>query len=176
MTPRHTGRALSVTALLAVSLTAAPTASAVADAPEQLRAKFIANLVAHHSGKCLDVSGGDTADGAKVQQWTCGGWRNQEWNLVATSNGYYTIRAGHSGKCLDVYGAGTVDGTKVLQWTCNGAANQEWRLDQRDNGYFTIVARHSGKCLDVSGRGQADGVVVHQWTCGGWPNQEWRLA
>jgi hypothetical protein len=28
-------------------------------------------LVAAHSGKCLDVSGASTADGTLIQQWSC---------------------------------------------------------------------------------------------------------
>ncbi|GAQ52472.1 RICIN domain-containing protein [Streptomyces acidiscabies] len=44
-------------------------------------------LVAVHSGKCVDVSGVSTASGAKVNQWTCDaasalpGKRNQVWRL-----------------------------------------------------------------------------------------------
>lgn len=38
------------------------------------------NLVNRNSGKCLDVDAVSTADGAKVQQWTCGsGATNQQW-------------------------------------------------------------------------------------------------
>jgi hypothetical protein len=43
-------------------------------------------LVARHSGRCVDVSGVSTAAGARVHQWTCnpvgqGGTRNQTWRL-----------------------------------------------------------------------------------------------
>jgi len=31
-----------------------------------------------HSGKAVDVSGGSTADGANVQQWTYNGGNNQQ--------------------------------------------------------------------------------------------------
>ena len=30
-------------------------------------------------GKCLDVNGGATADGTKIQLWTCNGGANQQW-------------------------------------------------------------------------------------------------
>ncbi|GLW09451.1 hypothetical protein Misp01_45800 [Microtetraspora sp. NBRC 13810] len=177
----HAGQAMAVTAaLLAIPFAAAPAAGAVtADAPERLGARFTATLVARHSGRCLDVSGVSTADGAILHQWSCiNGQPNQEWTFVATSNGYYTLRASHSGKCLDVSGVSTADGAPVHQWTClNNQRNQEWRLAQKDNGYFSLVARHSGKCLDVAGVSTAQGAPVHQWTCiNGQPNQEWRLA
>jgi hypothetical protein len=35
-----------------------------------------------HSGKCVDVNGSSTADGANVQQWTYLAGANQQWRLV----------------------------------------------------------------------------------------------
>ena len=40
-------------------------------------------LVARHSGKCLDVRSGSTADGAAIIQWTCTGATNQQWTRTA---------------------------------------------------------------------------------------------
>ncbi|MGW3961015.1 RICIN domain-containing protein [Amycolatopsis sp. NPDC005003] len=39
-------------------------------------------LVNRRSGKVLDVTGGGTADGVKVVQWTWTGGANQQWQLV----------------------------------------------------------------------------------------------
>ena len=76
-------------------------------------------------GKCLDVSGGGTANGTKVQLWACNGGGNQNW--AAQSDG--TLRNPQSGKCLDVSGNNSADGTVVHLWTCiAGAANQKWTL------------------------------------------------
>jgi hypothetical protein len=33
------------------------------------------------SGKCLDVSGNNSADGTQVHLWTCTGAGNQNWSL-----------------------------------------------------------------------------------------------
>ncbi len=175
------GRALALAAaLIAGPFLAAPAAGAATDeGMTKPGLRFRATLVARHSGKCLDVSGVSTQTGANIHQWTCiYNQPNQEWNLVATSDGYYTLRATHSGKCLDVSGVSTQDGANVHQWTClYNQPNQEWKLIQRDNGYFILVARHSGKCLDVAGVSTDDGANVHQWSCiYGQPNQEWRLA
>ena len=74
------------------------------------------------AGKCVDVSGGGTADGTKVQLWTCTGSANQQW----TVNGD-TLRA--LGKCLDVAGGSTANGTQVQLSTCNGTGGAE--LDGR---------------------------------------------
>lgn len=39
-------------------------------------------LISLNSGKCLDVSGNSTANGAKVQQWTCNGTTAQYFKTV----------------------------------------------------------------------------------------------
>jgi hypothetical protein len=75
-------------------------------------------------GKCLDVNGGATADGTKVQLWSCNGGNAQRW--AAQSDG--SLRNTPSGKCLDVSGNNSADGTVVHLWTCNGGANQKWTL------------------------------------------------
>ena len=76
-------------------------------------------------GKCLDVSGGGTANGTKVQLWACNGGGDQNW--APQSDG--TLRNPQSGKCLDVSGNNSADGTIVHLWTCNSsAANQKWTL------------------------------------------------
>ncbi|CCK24981.1 secreted glycosyl hydrolase [Streptomyces davaonensis JCM 4913] len=116
-------------------------------------------------GKCLDVDGSNTADGTKVQLWTCNGTGAQNWTLA--TNG--TVQA--LGKCLDVSGGGTADGTRIQLWTCNGTGAQTW-APQSDG---TVRNPQSGKCLDASGGTWNDGTPVHLWTCHTGPNQKWVL-
>ncbi|MFI6930641.1 RICIN domain-containing protein [Streptomyces sp. NPDC050287] len=90
------------------------------------------------SGKCLDVSGASTADGAAVIQYTCNGATNQMFTLnpvTALGNSKdYQLVAVHSGKCVDVSQISTATGAKIHQWTCDPASalnnkkNQIWRL------------------------------------------------
>jgi glucose/arabinose dehydrogenase len=117
------------------------------------------------NGKCLDVSGGGTADGTKIQLWTCNGTAAQRWTVAADG----TFQA--LGKCLDVSGGGTADGTKVQLWTCNGSGAQKW-APQADG---TVRNPQSGKCVDASGGTWNDGTAVHLWTCHTGPNQKWTL-
>ncbi|MEF9901695.1 ThuA domain-containing protein [Streptomyces sp. P9-A2] len=117
------------------------------------------------NGKCLDVDGGGSADGTKVQLWTCNGTGAQTWTLAGDG----TFRA--LGKCLDVSGGASADGTKVQLWTCNGTGAQEW-APQPDG---TVRNPRSAKCLDVSGGTWNDGTPVHLWTCHTGPNQKWTL-
>jgi glucose/arabinose dehydrogenase len=119
------------------------------------------------ASKCLDVSGGATADGTQIQLYTCNGTAAQQWTASPGS----TVKA--LGKCLDVSGGGSADGTKIQLWTCNGSGAQNWSW-QADG---TLRNPQSGKCLDVSGNNSADGTDVHLWTCIAGPpaNQKWIL-
>ncbi|HJZ75941.1 MAG TPA: DUF1800 family protein [Vicinamibacterales bacterium] len=132
-------------------------------------------LVAHHSGKCLDVSGQSTDDGAPVVQWTCNGGLSQRWTLQPTDDGNFVLVAAHSGKALDVRGAALKDGARVIQYAINGGANQEWLPQPVGDGYYTLTAHHSGKVLDLSGESLDDGAQVIQWPLNGGANQEWLL-
>ncbi|UPZ34546.1 ricin-type beta-trefoil lectin domain protein [Streptomyces sp. LRE541] len=116
--------------------------------------------------KCLDVDNANTADGTKVQVWTCNSTSAQEWSLLSTG----AVRA--LGKCLDIDNSGTADGTKVQLYTCNGTAAQVWQ--PQTNG--TLRNPQSGKCLDVTGGASADGTAVHLWTCGSQQSQKWVLS
>ncbi|MFE9139094.1 RICIN domain-containing protein [Streptomyces sp. NPDC007355] len=82
------------------------------------------NVVARHSGKCLDVSGLSTADGAEVFQYACNGGRNQEW-AVRGSGGYLTLTARHSAKCSRPSGGSTTNGAGAVQWACDGTTSQQ---------------------------------------------------
>ena len=116
------------------------------------------------ANKCLDVDNAGTADGTKVQLYTCNNSTAQRW--TRTGN---TFRA--LGKCLDISGGASADGTKVQLWTCNTSGAQNWT--PQSNG--TIVNPQSGKCLDVSENNPADRQQIHIWTCTAGANQIWRL-
>ncbi|GAB3427297.1 RICIN domain-containing protein [Flindersiella endophytica] len=135
------------------------------------------NLIARHSGKCADVSGGSYANGAGVVQAACGsgsGTQSQQWWLESAGSGYYRIVTRHSGLCLDVSSSSTADGANLLQWPCGTGTNQQWQLQDAGSGYYRVVARHSGKCLDVAGSATTDGTRLTQWACNGGTNQQFQ--
>lgn len=168
---------MKLTRLLATA-TALVTAGLItcAQAPSASAATFTAELVARHSQKCVSVAGVSNANGAAAVQWDCLDAPNQQWKLVATSAGYYTVAAVNSGKCLSVSGASVQNNATVVQWDCVGGTNQEWRLVQKDNGYFSIEARHSGKCLSVAGVSNDNNAALVQWDCVEGTNQHFRLG
>ncbi|MEU2658229.1 RICIN domain-containing protein [Streptomyces sp. NPDC007325] len=136
------------------------------------------SLSVRSSGKCADVADFDSADGAGIVQWGCGGDINQQyWFKNVGTSGYVQIMARNSGKCLEVDGASVDDGAAVVQKTCGSQKSQHWKIEPSgDAGYSRLVARHSGKCLDVSEYSYADGAVIDQWTCNDGQNQQWDRA
>ncbi len=66
------------------------------------------------AGKCLDNSGGRTANGNPIVLATCDGSAGQQWTLPG--NG--TIR--NQGHCLAVKHAGTTSMTPVWLYACDG--------------------------------------------------------
>ncbi|MEU3827770.1 chitinase [Streptomyces sp. SID486] len=115
------------------------------------------------AGKCLDIAGASSADGAPVQLYDCNGTNAQQWTVGSDG----TIRA--LGKCLDVTGNSTADGAKAQLWTCTGGANQKWTVTAAHD----IVNPQAGKCLDVTDNNSANGTRIQIWSCGGGANQKW---
>jgi hypothetical protein len=135
------------------------------------------NIVARHSGKCLDINGASTEDGALLLQWDCIGVSNQVFILVPAGGDFYQIVAAHSNKCLDVDTSEDTyhNGAEVRQMTCSGADNQQFRLEDAGDGYFKIKAKHSELVLDVYGKSEDNGAKVVQWTDSSSTNQAFEL-
>jgi hypothetical protein len=120
------------------------------------------------TGKCVDISGAATADGTKIQLWTCNGTGAQRWTWSGgTSAGTITAL----GKCLDVSGGGTADNTRVQLWTCNGSGAQNWTAGSDG----TLRNPQSNKCLTPQAGGTADGTQLVILTCSGAANQRWTM-
>ncbi|MEU5529705.1 RICIN domain-containing protein [Micromonospora chersina] len=112
------------------------------------------------SNRCLDVSGGRTADGTRTQSWDCLNNAAQKWRWSGGS-----LVNPNSGKCLDVAGGSTADGAEVRLWPCLGNGAQQWVAQPNGN----LVNPASGKCLDADGWGTANGTRTILWTCGPGP-------
>lgn len=133
-------------------------------------------VVARHSGKCLDVPGSSTANGTNIIQFTCNHTTNQRWEISEGPSGYHYIIPKHSGKCLDVAGSSTGDRALVIQYNCNYTHNQQWVLTRKPNGFYRIVARHSRKALDIESSSSSNGARLVQFTSNNTTNQEFRLT
>jgi hypothetical protein len=140
-------------------------------------------IIAKHSGRCLDVVGGSVSNGVGVVQWDCHGGENQQWLFSRDPiTGYYKITARHSGKVLDVFGGifSQGEGVDVQQRDFNGADNQMWSVTPSvtpgDVDCYVISAKHSGKSLSIEA--SWNGAPARQFSFGyGYNrlNQVWRL-
>jgi hypothetical protein len=138
-----------------------------------------------HSGKCLDVPGGSTANDVLIDQWDCvttASWELFRFERIGGSP-YYQIRTAAE-KCVDLQAWSLLDDTPVLQYTCHAAGvtkpNQQFRLELVSGGGYEPVVRlqvvHSGKCLRVSGASTANGARIVQAPCAANPAPEARFA
>lgn len=134
-------------------------------------------LVNRNSGKCLDVNGGNTADGTNIFQWTCTGGSNQKWKVEDLGDDTSRLVNVATGKVMDVADCSASDGADIRQWSWLNNKCQRYRLVFTASGdYVRIVNESTGKVADVADCSAANGADVRQWT---WLNntcQQWRLV
>jgi len=116
-------------------------------------------------GKCLDDTGNSSANGNKVQMWSCNGGAAQEWTYAEDG----TLRI--HGKCLDVIGDGTSSGTGVQIWSCTGAGNQQWVPSSNAQ----LVNPVSDRCLTDPSGSTANGTKLQINNCGTGTRDEWTV-
>jgi hypothetical protein len=126
-------------------------------------------LKALHSGKCLDVQGGSTANGAKIIQYSCHGGTNQRFYTTPhpVVSGAVQIRIGN-GKCLAISANSNDNSAPAVQWTCDNLQGQTWFL--RDDALENL----SGKCLDIQGASQDNSAFAIQYNCKVSDNQKFK--
>src|SRR4051812_10769686 len=123
-------------------------------------------LVIANNGLCLDVAGASTAAGATVDQQTCGGQTNQQFQFVPVSGGYGRLQAQHSGYDVAVANSSTTAGAPdIVQQAPNSAPNSLWLPVQQSDGSYSFKNQNSGLCLDVFGANSTAGQQLDQWQC-----------
>ncbi|GAA4613006.1 hypothetical protein GCM10023195_56090 [Actinoallomurus liliacearum] len=123
-------------------------------------------LVVGSDGLCLDVYGNSGAAGAAIDQWTCNGQSNQQFQFLPGSNGYGELQAQNSGQVVAVANGSTAQGIPdIVQQARNGAANTMWQPIQQSDGSYEFKNQNSGLCLDVYGAGGILGQQLDQWPC-----------
>ncbi|MFI5881156.1 RICIN domain-containing protein [Streptomyces sp. NPDC051554] len=182
LTGRHPlPRALTAVALVATTVTGIEfatqaSASAASTAAAALPTGYT-TVVNKGSGKCVDARSAASADGTAVQQYTCNGSTAQNWQLVATSDGYYRVNSNlNAAEAWDVTGVSTADSALIQLWTYSGGNNQQWLPVAEADGAYHFVNRNSGKCLDVPSASTADSVQLAQYTCNGTAAQSFTLG
>jgi streptogrisin C len=117
-----------------------------------------------YGGKCIDVPGGNPADGTQLQMYDCNGSAAQSWTFAADG----TVRA--FGKCMDVAWGSRDNGAIIQIVGCSGNPAQQFVL----SGAGDLVNPQANKCVDVSDWNTGNGAKLIQWECTGGANQKWR--
>jgi hypothetical protein len=115
---------------------------------------------------CADVYGNTSASGAAIDQWTCSGQANQQFQFVPASGGYGELQAQNSGDDITVSGTVTAAGTPdIVQQPVSGSAASQWLPVQQSDGSWSFKNSASGLCVDVYGASTSTGQQFDQWTC-----------
>ncbi|MEU0945516.1 RICIN domain-containing protein [Streptomyces canus] len=123
-------------------------------------------LVVANNNLCLDVYGASSSAGAAIDQWTCNGQSNQQFQFVPASGGYGELRAQNSGQDVAVAHSSTTAGTPdIVQQPPGTTANSLWLPVRQSDGSYAFQNRNSGLCLDVYGAGSTAGQQLDQWQC-----------
>ena len=127
---------------------------------------------------CLDVYGASSNSGAVIDQWTCNGGTNQQFQFVPSSGGYGELRAQHSGQDVVVANGSTAQGSpNIVQGPPGAATSGLWQPLPQTDGSYEFRNQNSGLCLDVYGAGSNLGQQLDQWPCRNLPgtNQDFTL-
>jgi hypothetical protein len=125
------------------------------------------------SGKVLN-SGGSTADGSPVSQWTQEASPNLEWTFVPTANGYYQIENVFSGLDVVVSKAATTNNAPLIQWTFGSSGDDQWK-PVLTNGHWVFFNLHSGLVINNPAGSTANGTQYGQYRWANSPNEEFSV-
>ncbi|MBB5119267.1 hypothetical protein AF335_21345 [Streptomyces eurocidicus] len=142
-------------------------------APARAAPQQEVNILAAHSGKCLEVA--SAAVGEPVRQQRCVGSPRALWYLRASEAGGGTVNIvnAYSGKCLEVENSSPANGAAVRQGDCTGRPGADFALvDAGDNAWLQPSTASPRKCVEVTGSALEDGVPLRQWDCARQPGAE----
>ncbi|MGA4846849.1 RICIN domain-containing protein [Streptomyces sp. G5(2025)] len=130
------------------------------------------NIIAVHSGKCVETKDSSQSLDAPIVQADCTGQVGAEWYLRESPTGGGTVNVvnARSNHCLIVPDPGSAGvGTRTRQGACTAAAGADFRLV--DSGAEHVGLRAAAPspalCLDVASGSHGSGVPVQLAQCYG---------
>jgi hypothetical protein len=120
-----------------------------------------AQMLSTDSGACIEVQGGNVADGTPIDVYQCTGSPNQVWTIT---NGVIT---GIGGSCLDVKGSASAAKAPIILVACNGRGSQQWAFA---NGQIVGIG---GKCLTAGAITASNTAALTLSRCRAVANQLW---
>jgi galactose oxidase len=162
----------AVVALAALGLGSAP--AAAYSTPGQ--------WIDQNSDQCIGVDFASQSPGARIVQYACDNYTDQNWiqdpttEIDSGGRAYFRWVDQNSGQCIGVTGGSLYAGAKIIQWPCYNAADQHWAVVSTGGDYSALVNFSSGMCLGVPGGSLALGTQLVQWYCNGAADQNWRFT
>lgn len=129
----------------------------------------------------LDLSGGNTADGAAIRLYTPNGTASQLFVVsssdvnIATGVSMIITSVANKKLVTDVTSASTANEARVQLYSSNNTNAQKYRFESIGNGTYKIVNVNSGKVLDVSSGSTANGAALQQYTSNNTVAQQWTV-
>jgi Ricin-type beta-trefoil lectin domain len=124
--------------------------------------------------QCVEVAGGYTKAGTKIQSWDCWGGFNQQWNFfgglilgIGSEVNGQGIPPQHS-TCMDITGSSA--GSLVELNPCNGHASQQWEMRAGQ-----IISVSTSLCLDLGEGFSINGVQLTIQHCSGSLTQQFAI-
>ncbi|MFZ1301786.1 MAG: RICIN domain-containing protein [Candidatus Microsaccharimonas sp.] len=127
------------------------------------------------AGKSLDIIGGTTTEGARIQIWDKNQTPAQTWQVTKQPDGTFLIKNPASGKLLDIIGASTASGAGIQLWNSNGGCGQKWLITENVNSTYTLKSScANANALDViGGRYSSAGTGIQTYAQNGSFAQMW---
>jgi Ricin-type beta-trefoil lectin domain-like len=136
-------------------------------------------IVNRNSGMALDLIGGNTGNGTRINQWSYDdNGPNQRWGLAPTeSSNHFRIVSWASGKCACIDQDSTAPGAQLHAWDYNvsNAGDQKVRISPRTNGRFKFYFVHDNMSWDIPGGQTGNFVLLQQYPDNGNAWQEFWL-
>jgi len=123
---------------------------------------------------CLDLYGGDTKNGNKIDIWTCSpGTKGQQWLF---QGGQYKIQSMvDPSKCID--GHQLAERTQLQIWDCNGLPAQTFSYNPNSGAIFagkSTKESSNNQCISLTDT--KDGAPVQLFGCNGAGTMNWALS
>jgi len=146
----------------------------------------IHQIVSDGTKLCMNITRNSTESGGGIIPYPCGGFSNEEFNLVDQGNGLYSIHTlnGMNSLCLTIANASRSPGDgknvggpgNLIQSNCSDRLPSSDQLFEavnlgRDRVQFRV--KSSGLCLEDPGRG---GTIKQSWCNPSMSNQEFTLV
>lgn len=126
------------------------------------------NIIASHSGLCLEAQGSSVEPGAPIVQANCTGQPGAVWQVRVSSAGSGSVNLynPNSGMCAELVatgGAGT-----LRQAPCDGQSKVSFLLEDRTTHvWIQPLSSNPARCLEVTGGSHTSGTAVHLAECHG---------